>query len=100
MPEAPGNRSTFWLTTLTIDPEAAGVDRETVRLHLESLDIEARPVWKPMHLQPVFADCEVYGGRVSQRLFDQGLCIPSGSSLSLDHREWVASEIRAVFGRS
>ena len=55
MPEAPGNRSTFWLTTLTIDPALAGVDREQVRLHLESLDIEARPVWKPMHLQPVFA---------------------------------------------
>ena len=82
MPEAAGNRSTFWLTTFTIDPTLAGVDREAVRLHLESLDIEARPVWKPMHLQPVFADCEVFGGAVSQRLFEHGLCIPSGSSLT------------------
>jgi dTDP-4-amino-4,6-dideoxygalactose transaminase len=98
MPEAPGNRSTFWLTTLTIDPEVASVDREAVRLHLESLDIEARPVWKPMHLQPVFAECEVYGGAVSQRLFEHGLCIPSGSSLTATQRDQVVSQIRAVFG--
>jgi dTDP-4-amino-4,6-dideoxygalactose transaminase len=100
MPEAAGNRSTFWLTTFTIDPTLAGVDREAVRLHLESLDIEARPVWKPMHLQPVFADCEVYGGAVSQRLFEQGLCIPSGSSLTGSQRDRVVTEIRSVFGRA
>jgi dTDP-4-amino-4,6-dideoxygalactose transaminase len=100
MPEAPRSRSTFWLTTLTIDPVVAGVDREAVRLHLESLDIEARPVWKPMHLQPVFADCEVHGGAVSQRLFEQGLCIPSGSSLTSAERDRVATEIRAVFGET
>ena len=98
MPEAAGNRSTFWLTTFTIDPSLAGVDREAVRLHLESLDIEARPVWKPMHLQPVFADCEVYGGAVSQRLFEHGLCIPSGSSLTESQRDQVVTEIRSVFG--
>ncbi|MGH8951431.1 MAG: DegT/DnrJ/EryC1/StrS family aminotransferase [Acidimicrobiia bacterium] len=100
MPEAPGNRSTFWLTTLTIDPAVAGVAREKVRLHLESLDIESRPVWKPMHLQPVFAECEVYGGSVSQRLFENGLCIPSGSSLTEAQRDQVVTEIRKVFGRS
>jgi pyridoxal phosphate-dependent aminotransferase EpsN len=100
MPEAPGNRSTFWLTTLTIDPGVAGVDREQVRLHLESLDIEARPVWKPMHLQPVFADCEVFGGDVSKHLFENGVCIPSGSSLTDSQREQVVDGIRAVFGRS
>ena len=100
MPEARGNRSTFWLTTLTIDPEQAEIDREAVRLHLESLDIEARPVWKPMHLQPVFAECEVYGGAVSQRLFEQGLCIPSGSSLTADQRDLVVTEIRSVFGEA
>lgn len=97
MPEAPGNRSTFWLTTLTIDPEMAGVDREQVRLHLETLDIEARPVWKPMHLQPVFAECEMYGGPVSERLFDHGLCIPSGSSLGDERRDQVVAAIRTVF---
>jgi dTDP-4-amino-4,6-dideoxygalactose transaminase len=100
MPEATGNRSTFWLTTLTIDPAAAGVDREKVRLHLESLDIEARPVWKPMHLQPVFAEHEVYGGAVSQRLFEDGLCIPSGSSLTETEKDRVATEIRSAFGLS
>ena len=100
MPEAPGNRSTFWLSTFTIDPTVAGTDREAVRLHLESLDIEARPVWKPMHLQPVFADCEVYGGAVSQRLFEHGLCIPSGSSLTESQRDRVVTEIRSVFGQA
>lgn len=100
MPEAPRNRSTFWLTALTIDPALAGVDREQVRLHLESLDIEARPVWKPMHLQPVFAGCEVYGGDVSARLFENGLCIPSGSSLTDSQRDQVVDGIRAVFGRT
>ena len=99
MPEAPGNRSTFWLTTLTIDPALAGVDREQVRLNLESLDIEARPVWKPMHLQPVFADYEVFGGGVAERLFENGLCIPSGSSLTESQRDQVVDGIRAVFGR-
>ena len=97
MPEAPGSRSTFWLTCLTIDPAVAGVDRETVRLHLESLDIESRPVWKPMHLQPVFTGCRVYGGDVSKGLFDLGLCLPSGSSLSEEDRERVIGGVRAAF---
>ena len=61
MPEAPGCRSIFWLTCVTIDPEVTGVDREAVRLHLESMDIESRPVWKPMHLQPYLRG--VSGGR-------------------------------------
>jgi pyridoxal phosphate-dependent aminotransferase EpsN len=100
MPEAAGNRSTFWLTTLTIDPELAGLSREDVRVHLETLDIEARPVWKPMHLQPVFADCQVFGGSVSQRLFENGLCIPSGSSLSDDQRDRVVAGFREAYGKS
>lgn len=82
MPEAAYGRSTRWLTCLTIDPVKAGVDRETVRRALEAENIEARPVWKPLHLQPVFAHCEAVGGGVSQRLFEQGLCLPSGSALS------------------
>ena len=100
MPEAAGNRSTFWLTTFTIDPGVSGIDREKVRLHLEALDIEARPVWKPMHLQPVFADCEVFGGAVSQRLFELGLCIPSGSTLTEIQRDQVVEAVREAFGRS
>ncbi len=97
MPEAPGARSTFWLTCLTIDPALAGLDRERVRLHLETLDIEARPVWKPMHLQPVFAGSQTYGGSVSDRLFQEGLCLPSGSNLGDEGRERVVAAIRDVF---
>ncbi len=96
MPEIEGGRSTFWLTTLTIDPEAAGASREDVRVHLESLDIEARPVWKPMHLQPVFAGCEFVGSGFSARVFERGLCLPSGSNLTDDDRERVAAEVRRV----
>lgn len=97
MPEAPEARSTFWLTCLTIDPAAAGVDREMVRLHLETLDIEARPVWKPMHLQPVFEKYRVYGGDVAARLFRDGLCLPSGSSLTPEDRDRVIAGVREAF---
>ena len=96
MPEAEGCRSTFWLTCITIDPNEAGVTREDVRLHLESLDIEARPVWKPMHLQPVFERHRVFGGSVSERLFRDGLCLPSGSSLTDEQRERVVAGFTEV----
>jgi dTDP-4-amino-4,6-dideoxygalactose transaminase len=98
MPEADGCRSTFWLTCFTVDPVQAGTDREQIRLHLESLDIEARPVWKPMHLQPVFSDCAAVGGSVSADLFEHGLCLPSGSNLSDQDRERVIGGVRALFG--
>ena len=81
MPEAPWGRATRWLTVVTIDPDQFGADREAVRLALEAENIEARPVWKPMHLQPVFADCEVVGGAVAEAIFRHGLCLPSGSNL-------------------
>ena len=97
MEEGPGNRTMFWLTTLTVDPTTAGVDRETIRLHLESLDIESRPVWKPMHLQPLYGDAEVIGGAVSARLFEHGLCLPSGSNLTDGERTRIAEEIRSLF---
>ena len=100
MPEADGSFSTFWLTCLTIDPAVAGLGREEVRIHLETLDIEARPAWKPMHLQPVFASSTSYGGAVAGRLFDQGLCLPSGSSLSDEDRGRVIDGVRAAFGVS
>jgi pyridoxal phosphate-dependent aminotransferase EpsN len=99
MPEPEGSRSTFWLTVITIDPGAAGVDREQVRLHLEEANVEARPVWKPMHLQPVFATYPVYGGRVAENLFEEGLCLPSGSSLTSSERDRVIALIREVFGK-
>jgi len=74
MPEAPWGRCTRWLTVARIDPVQFGVDRETVRLALEAANIEARPVWKPMHLPPVFQGCEVVGGAVAEALFRDGLC--------------------------
>jgi dTDP-4-amino-4,6-dideoxygalactose transaminase len=99
MPEAPYGRSSRWLTCVTIDPGAAGVDREAVRLALEAADVEARPLWKPMHLQPVFAGCETVGGAVAERLFERGLCLPSGSSLTDADRERVVARVRGAWGR-
>jgi len=96
MPEIPGGRSTRWLTCITIDAEQFGADREKVRLALEAENIEARPLWKPMHLQPVFAQRRRYGGRVSERLFRDGLCLPSGSSLTEDDLARVAAVVRAA----
>jgi dTDP-4-amino-4,6-dideoxygalactose transaminase len=96
MPEAPYGRSTRWLTCLTIDPKAFGATREDIRLALEADDIEARPVWKPMHLQPVFAGCRVRGGDVAAELFERGLCLPSGSSLTVEDRERVIGIVREV----
>jgi dTDP-4-amino-4,6-dideoxygalactose transaminase len=82
MPEASWGRHTRWLTCITIDPASFGVDREAVRLALEAENIEARPVWKPMHLQPVFAAFDRIGESVSEELFEKGLCLPSGSNLN------------------
>lgn len=96
MPEAPWGRHTRWLTTLTIDPRRFGADREAVRLGLEKENIEARPVWKPMHLQPVFKGCECVGGTVSERLFDSGLCLPSGSNLTEQDLARVVTIVRNV----
>jgi dTDP-4-amino-4,6-dideoxygalactose transaminase len=91
LPEPKGFYSNRWLTTVTIDPEKnKGITRETVRLALEAENIESRPLWKPMHLQPVFANSPFYGDGVSEALFEKGLCLPSGSSLTAD--DWVKIE--------
>lgn len=82
MPEAPYGIPTHWLTCITIDPDEFGATREDVRLALEAANIEARPVWKPLHMQPVFARCRVRGGTVAQDIFERGLCLPSGSGLT------------------
>lgn len=74
--------SNFWLTTILIDKEKTGFDREDLRLAFEADNIESRPLWKPMHLQPVFKDAPAYVNGVSEHLFNTGLCLPSGSSLS------------------
>ncbi|MEG3971441.1 DegT/DnrJ/EryC1/StrS family aminotransferase [Microcoleus sp. T2B6] len=96
MPEAAFGRATRWLTCLTIDPAAFGADREQVRLALAQEKIEARPVWKPLHLQPVFADCECMGGAVAEELFEYGLCLPSGSNLTDEDLERVTSAIAQI----
>lgn len=96
MPEAPWGRCTRWLTVITVEPDAFGATREDIRLALEAENIEARPVWKPMHLQPVFKDCRVVGGKVSEEIFDKGLCLPSGSNLSRGDQDRVVEAIWRV----
>ena len=99
MPEADYGRCTRWLTCITIDPKIACTNREQVRLAMERENIEARPVWKPMHLQPIFKDCKVYGGAVSEVLFDHGLCLPSGSNLTATDLDRVIDVIRRVYSK-
>jgi len=82
MPDPRWGRSTRWLTVVRLDPARFGVDRECVRLALEARNIEARPVWKPLHLQPVFEGLEMLGGPVCEDIFRDGLCLPSGSAMS------------------
>jgi len=82
MPEASYGKSNRWLTVILIIPQKFGVDSEFVRLALEIENIESRPVWKPMHLQPVFKGCRCIGGIVAEDLFSRGLCLPSGTAMS------------------
>jgi dTDP-4-amino-4,6-dideoxygalactose transaminase len=96
MPEPDACRSTRWLTCIMVDPVKFGATREDIRLAMEAENIEARPVWKPMHLQPVFRDCRVYGGEVAARLFADGLCLPSASNLADEDRERVVAIVRAM----
>jgi dTDP-4-amino-4,6-dideoxygalactose transaminase len=97
MPEANFGYSTRWLTALTVATEAFGADREYIRLQLAKEQIEARPVWKPLHLQPVFSECECIGGEVGEDLFMRGLCLPSGSNLTDEDLERVISVIKAIY---
>ena len=96
MREAPYGTTNAWLTCIVIDPEAFGADREAVRLALEAEDIEARPLWKPLHLQPVFAPNVAFGGDVAARLFERGLCLPSGSSLTDEDQDRVVATVRSA----
>jgi dTDP-4-amino-4,6-dideoxygalactose transaminase len=96
MPEAEYGTSNAWLTCIVLDPDAFGTDREAVRLALEAADIEARPLWKPMHLQPIFASHRTFGGEVGARLFERGLCLPSGSSLAEADQDRVVATILAA----
>jgi pyridoxal phosphate-dependent aminotransferase EpsN len=89
MPEPIGSRSSRWLTTLTIDPAIAGVTREAVRRALLAKQIESRPLWKPMHLQPLYAATEYVGRGIDEDLFANGLCLPSGSDMSDEQQDEV-----------
>ncbi len=91
------SRANRWLTCVLIDPALAGTDRERVRLALEAADIEARPLWKPLHLQPVFAGCRAIGGAVSAGLFERGLCLPSGSGMTEGDVERVVGVVRGCW---
>lgn len=79
---SPDYNSNHWLTCILVDPAKAGFSRDDLRLKFEAENIETRPLWKPMHLQPVFANAPFYGNGTSKKLFEQGLCLPSGSILS------------------
>jgi dTDP-4-amino-4,6-dideoxygalactose transaminase len=88
--------SNRWLTTILVDSKIAGKSREDIRLYLEQLNIESRPLWKPMHLQPVFESHPFYGDGVSEQLFNTGLCLPSGSNLSGRDLEFVVNSIKQI----
>jgi dTDP-4-amino-4,6-dideoxygalactose transaminase len=100
MPEATFGRSNRWLTVIRIDPAISGLLPEQVRVALESENIESRPVWKPLHLQPVFADCRRRGGKVAETLFREGLCLPSGSAMSEESLDRVCCCIESLYKRA
>lgn len=87
--------SNYWLNTILVDPDKTGTDYETIRQHLDACNIESRPLWKPMHTQPVFSGAPAYVNGVSEQLFAQGLCLPSGPWVSDEDVERVAREIIA-----
>ena len=89
--------SNFWLTTIVIDPSVSKIDREILRLRLLEKNIESRPLWKPLHLQPIFKGFKFFGKDVCETLFNNGLCLPSGSNLTADDKERIADCIRSTF---
>jgi dTDP-4-amino-4,6-dideoxygalactose transaminase len=100
MPSVQGGEPNHWLTVVTLDAQEFGASPEEVRRYLDHLDIEARPAWKPMHLQPAFAGCAVRGGLVSEEIFRTGLCLPSGSSMSDDDVDRVVDAVRQAHSRA
>ena len=96
--EREGSFSNRWLSTILIS-EDIQINREDIRLFLLKDNIEARPLWKPMHLQPIFKDCIIYGGENSEYLFKNGLCLPSGSNMTFGDLDRVINQIRLCFER-
>lgn len=91
--------SNHWLSAIIVNPEITGKTREDLRLAFLEDNIESRPLWKPMHLQPVFANAPYYGTNIAEKLFDDGLCLPSGSNLTDEERERIALKIKEVFSK-
>lgn len=91
--------SNHWLSAITIDPDQTGVTREGLRLGLMERNIESRPLWKPMHLQPIFENSPYYGGKVCEELFENGLCLPSGSNLTDEDTNRLKENILQVFDK-
>ena len=90
----------YWLSAIIIDEnKTKGITRETLRLALEAENIESRPLWKPMHLQPIFSSYPFYGGTIAEELFENGLCLPSGSNLTDTDCERIGAVIVSVFKR-
>lgn len=89
--------SNRWLTSIVVDPAlTGGITREDIRVALGKENIESRPLWKPMHLQPIFEEYPYYGSDISEKLFQNGLCLPSGSNLAITDLERVVSKVMAV----
>ena len=99
MPQPEGLRSTRWLTALTIDPTETGVTREDIRLMLLEHQIESRPLWKPMHMQPLYAGAPYHGDGVDERLFASGLCLPSGSDMTDEQQDEVIERVTALLDK-
>jgi dTDP-4-amino-4,6-dideoxygalactose transaminase len=97
MPDAGSGTPSWWLTCLTVDPTVCGVGRDDLIQLLARHDVEARPTCKPLHLQPVFQDAPVRGGKISERIFEHGLCLPSGSSMTDDQLADILGLIRSAF---
>jgi pyridoxal phosphate-dependent aminotransferase EpsN len=98
MPQAPYGLHTNWLSCFLIEEKKFGRSRDELIRLLDAANIEARPVWKPMHLQPLYAGCARYGGEVAEDLFRRGICLPSSSSLGLDDQLYVVNQVRAAAG--
>lgn len=91
--------SNHWLSAITIDPKITGITREDLRLTLLEDNIESRPLWKPMHMQPIFSEAPYYGDKIAEELFENGLCIPSGSNLTNNDRERITNVIQKKFNK-
>ncbi|AKH95602.1 TPA: DegT/DnrJ/EryC1/StrS family aminotransferase [Elizabethkingia anophelis] len=89
--------SNHWLSAIVIDSKITGITREDLRMALLEDNIESRPLWKPMHMQPVFSNSPYYGGKVAEELFEDGLCLPSGSSMTDTERERITKTVKKVF---